>query len=222
MIGARLLEHLVEHVGPSGRLPRIPVLGDSDEICANGVVFCLRLLPGLLLRATLDGHLGGVFLLSSLRLLVLLEDGFNHLLTRGELGGYVHQLARLGGSLPSQFTHQVSASGAGEECPDDVRVGDVGKLGALLGKPPNVLSQGFPWLLAAALENPRVPRAHVRTLEISSKSLDQVVPVRDLRKRQMLQPGLDSVGEEKGEVADDEVVVVRPSQLARQPVIREP
>jgi hypothetical protein len=38
----------------------------------------------------------------------------------------------------------------------------------------------------------------------------------------MLQPGPGSVGEEKGEVADDEVVVVRPSQLARQPVIREP
>jgi hypothetical protein len=38
----------------------------------------------------------------------------------------------------------------------------------------------------------------------------------------MLQPGPGSVGEEKGEVADDEVVVVRPSQLACQPVIREP
>jgi hypothetical protein len=38
----------------------------------------------------------------------------------------------------------------------------------------------------------------------------------------MLQPGPGSVGEEKGEVADDEVIIVRPSQLARQPVIREP
>jgi hypothetical protein len=38
----------------------------------------------------------------------------------------------------------------------------------------------------------------------------------------MLQPGPGSVGEEKGEVADDEVVVVRPSQLACQPVIRKP
>jgi hypothetical protein len=27
MIGARLLEHLVEHVGPSGRSPRIPAIG---------------------------------------------------------------------------------------------------------------------------------------------------------------------------------------------------
>jgi hypothetical protein len=59
-------------------------------------------------------------------------------------------------------------------------------------------------------------------LEISSESLDQVDPVGDLRRRQMLQPGPGSVGEEKGEVADDEIVVVRPSQLACQPVIREP
>jgi hypothetical protein len=130
------------------------VLDSSDEIRVNGVAFCLRLLLGLLLRTTLDGRLGGVFLLSSLRMLVLPEDGFDRLLTRGELGGDVHQFARLGGSLASQFAHQVSASGADEECPDDVRVGDVGQLGALLGKLPDVLSQGFSWLLAAASEIP--------------------------------------------------------------------
>jgi hypothetical protein len=99
VIGARLLEHLVERVGPSGRLPRVPVLGSSNEIRVKGVAFRLCLLLGLLLRATLDGCLRGVFLLSSLRLLVLPEDGFNRLLTIGELGGYVHQFARLGGSL---------------------------------------------------------------------------------------------------------------------------
>jgi hypothetical protein len=108
------------------------MLGSSDKIRISGVAFCLRLLPGLLLRATLDGRLGDVFLLSSLRLRVLPEDGFDRLLTRGELGGYVHQFTCLGGSLASQFAHQVLASGAGEECPDDVRVGDVGQLGALL------------------------------------------------------------------------------------------
>jgi hypothetical protein len=130
------------------------VLGSSDEIRVNGVAFCLRLLLGLFIRATLDGCLGGVFFLPYLRLLVLPEDGFDRLLTRGELGGDVHQFARLGGSLASQFAYQVSASGAGKECPDDVRVGVVGQLGALLRKPPDVLSQGFPWLLAAASEIP--------------------------------------------------------------------
>jgi hypothetical protein len=108
------------------------VLGSSDEIRINGVAFRLRLLSGILLCATLEGRLGDVFLLSSLRLLVLPEDGFDRLLTRGELGGYVHQFACLGGSLASQFAHQVPASGAGEECPNDVRVGDVGQLGELL------------------------------------------------------------------------------------------
>jgi hypothetical protein len=154
VIGARLLEHLVKRAGPSRRLPRVPVLGSGDEIRVSSVALCLRLLPGLLLLATLGGCLGGVFLRLSLRLLVFPEDGFNHLLTRGELGGDVHQFARLGGSLAPQFAHQVPTSGAGEESPDDIRVGNVGQLSGLLRKPPDVLSEGFSWLLAAASEIP--------------------------------------------------------------------
>jgi hypothetical protein len=38
----------------------------------------------------------------------------------------------------------------------------------------------------------------------------------------MFQPSLGSVEEEKGEVADDEVVIIRPSQLACQLVIHKP
>jgi hypothetical protein len=38
----------------------------------------------------------------------------------------------------------------------------------------------------------------------------------------MLQPGPGGVGEEQGDVADDEVVIVRSTQLAGQPVVREP
>jgi hypothetical protein len=120
MIGARLLEHLVEQVGPSGRLPRVPVLGGVDKICVGGVAFRLRLLLGLLLRAALRGRLGDVFLLASLRLLVLPKDGLDRLLTRGKLGGDVHQLAHPGGSLATQLAHQVAASGAGEERADDI------------------------------------------------------------------------------------------------------
>jgi hypothetical protein len=220
VVGARLLEHLVEQVGPSGRLPRVLVLGGSDKICVGGVALCLRLVLGFLLRATLGGRLGDVFLLVSLRLLVLPEDGLDWLLTRGELGGDVHQLARLGGSLATQFAHQVAESGAGKERRNDIRVGDVGQLGALLRKSPDVLPQGFPWLLAAASEIPRVPRVHVCALEVSSKGFDQVVPVGDLRRRQM--PGSGGVGEEQGEVVDDEVVIVRSTQLVGQPVVRKP
>jgi hypothetical protein len=209
MIGARLLEHLVEQVGPSRRLLKVPVLGDSDKICVGGVAFCLRLLLAFLLCAALGGRLGDVFLLASLRLLVLPEDGLDRLLTRGELGGDVHQLTRSGGSLVTQFSHQVARSGAGEERVDDIRVGDVGQLGALLRKPPDVVPQGFPWLLAAASEIPGVPRVHVCALEVSGEGFDQIVLVGDLRRRQMLQPGSGGVGEEQGEVADDEVVIIR-------------
>jgi hypothetical protein len=45
-------------------------------------------------------------------------------------------------------------------------------------------------------------------LEISGEGFDQVVPVGDLHGRQMLQPGSGGIGEEQGEVADDEVVIV--------------
>jgi hypothetical protein len=62
----------------------------------------------------------------------------------------------------------------------------------------------------------------VRALEVAGKGLDQVVPVGDLPRRQMLQLGSSGVGEEQGEVADDEVVIIRSTQLAGQSVVREP
>jgi hypothetical protein len=99
MIGARLLEHLVEQIGASGRLPSVPVLGGGDKVRVDGVAFRLRLLLALLPRAALSRCLGDVFWLAPLRLLVLSEDDLDRLLTRGELGGDVHLLARPGGSL---------------------------------------------------------------------------------------------------------------------------
>jgi hypothetical protein len=44
MIGARLLEHLVEQVGTCRRLLRVPVLDGGDKVCVGGVAFRLRLL----------------------------------------------------------------------------------------------------------------------------------------------------------------------------------
>jgi hypothetical protein len=38
----------------------------------------------------------------------------------------------------------------------------------------------------------------------------------------MLQPGSGGVGEEQGEVADDEIVIARSTQLAGQPIVRKP
>jgi hypothetical protein len=55
---------------------------------------------------------------------------------------------------------------------------------------------------------PGVPRADVCALEVSSEGFDQIIPVGDLHRRQMLQPCSGGVGEEQGEVADDEVVII--------------
>jgi hypothetical protein len=119
MIGARLLEHLVEEIGASGGFPRVLVLSDGDKVRIGGIAFRLRLLLAFLLGAALNGRLGDIFRLAALGLLVFPEDGLNRLLARGELGGGVHQLARPGGGLATQLAHQVAAGGAGEEHTDD-------------------------------------------------------------------------------------------------------
>jgi hypothetical protein len=54
MIGARLLEHLVEEVGTFGGFPRVLVLSGGDKVRVGGVAFRLRLLLALLLSATLS------------------------------------------------------------------------------------------------------------------------------------------------------------------------
>ena len=64
--------------------------------------------------------------------------------------------------------------------------------------------------------------AYVRALEVAGEGLDQVVLVGDLPRRQVLQLGTSGVGEEQGEIADDEVIVVRSTQLAGQPIVHEP
>jgi hypothetical protein len=92
---------------------------------------------------------------------------------------------------------------------DKVHVGGVGQLGALLRESPDVVPERLSRLLAVTSEIPGVPRAHVSALEVAGESLDQVVPVGDLPRRQMLRPGSSGVREEQGEVADDEVVIVR-------------
>jgi hypothetical protein len=54
MIGARLLEHLVEEVGTSRRSPKVLVLDGGDKVHVGGVTFRLRLLLAFLLGAALS------------------------------------------------------------------------------------------------------------------------------------------------------------------------
>src|SRR5688500_11712995 len=172
VIGARLLEHLVEEVGTSGGFPRVLVLGGGDKVRVGGVAFRLRLLLAFLLDAALSRRLGSIFRWAALGLLVLSEDGLDRLLAGGELGGDVHQLARPSGGLATQLAHQVTAGGAGEERADDIRVGDVGQLGALLRESPDVVPERLSRLLPATSEVLGIPGAHIRALEIAGEGLD--------------------------------------------------
>jgi hypothetical protein len=86
----------------------------------------------------------------------------------------------------AQLAHQVAAGGAGEERADDIRVGDVGQLSAPLRESLDVVPERLSRLLAAASEIPGVPSADVRALEVVGEGLDQVVPVGDLPRRQVL------------------------------------
>jgi hypothetical protein len=54
MIGAWLLEHLVEEIGTSGRFPWVLVLDGGDKVRVGGVAFRLRLLLAFLLGAALS------------------------------------------------------------------------------------------------------------------------------------------------------------------------
>ena len=117
------------------------------------------------------------------------EDGPNRLFTRGEVGGDVEECGCCGWYVPAQFSDQVSAGGAREECLDDFRVTDVGQLGAFLGEAPDEISKRFVRLLAATFEVPGVPGAHVCALEIPDEDLYQVAPVVDLQGREVFEPG---------------------------------
>ena len=63
---------------------------------------------------------------------------------------------------------------------------------------------------------------HVCALEVPNEDPNQVTPVVDLRGRKVLEPGSRRVRQEQGEIADDEQVIVRATQLAGQAVIGKP
>ena len=105
--------------------------------------------------------------------------------------------------------HQVPARRTLEEGVDDLDVGDAGELGALLGEASHVVTQGLTGLLATPLEVSGVPKAHVGALEIAHEDLDQVGPVVDLVRRQVLEPRSCGVSKVKRKVADDDRVLRR-------------
>ena len=90
---------------------------------------------------------------------------------------------------------------------DDVGVGDAGELSALLGETTNVVAQGLVGLLMAPLEIPRIPRMHVRALEVAHEGRDQVGPVVDLVGRKMLEPRACGFCKMQRKVANDDGII---------------
>jgi hypothetical protein len=86
--------------------------------------------------------------------LVTTKDVTNCLLASGEVGDNIHQTVGSDGSAVAQFLDQLFVGGTREEGHDDIGVGDVGELSALLGETPDVIPEGFAQLLFAASEIP--------------------------------------------------------------------
>ena len=79
----------------------------------------------------------------------------------------------------------------------------------MLGEASHVVAEGLVGLLMTPFEVPGVPRAHVRALEIAHEDVDQVGPVVDLARRQVLEPRSCGVSKMERKVADDGRVLRR-------------
>jgi hypothetical protein len=86
----------------------------------------------------------------------------------------------------------------------------------------NVFSETFSGLLPVVLEVPLVAKAHVSALEVANEDVDKVSPALDAAKPQVLQPCLGRVSQVQGEIADDEVIIIRTTALVGKPVVLEP
>jgi hypothetical protein len=102
------------------------------------LIFLLLLVP---LRAPAGAR--RILFLALPFVLVTANDGTNRLLAGGEVGDNVHQTIGSYESVVAKLSDQLFACGTREEAHDDVRVDDVGKLGALFGETPDVVPEGL-------------------------------------------------------------------------------
>ena len=84
----------------------------------------------------------------------------------------------------------------------------------MLGEALDVVPEGLVRLLSTAPQILRIPWVHVCALEIALKDLDQVGPVMNLMREQVLEPGSGGVGQKEWEVLNDELVILRTPKLA--------
>ena len=73
-----------------------------------------------------------------------------------------------------------------------------------------------------ALEVPRVPRADIHPLEVPNEYPLEVRPVTDVVVREEFKPGLNMFPHADGEILNDEIVIIHPSDSVGEPKIFEP
>jgi hypothetical protein len=172
MVGARLVQELVEVVVSQRAL--VLALGGRD-LTSGRRSAVLLVLPVLAARGRSVAVAPLLFRLA----LVTLKDGPDRLLAGGMVGGDLQELVRGARLLAPQFVDQGLAVRPTEERTDDVGVDDARQRVALLGEASDIVAQGLSGLLLAALEVPRVARAHVRALEVAYEDLSEVYPAAD-------------------------------------------
>jgi hypothetical protein len=193
VVGTWFLEHLVEDA-PTGEASRLLAVSSSDKVVCHGFVFSLLVLlipPVVPLGAPV--RVLGVLVLELPLVLVAKKDGTNRLLAGGVVGDDVHQLIGSGGGVAAQLSDQLLVGSFREKGHDGVRVSDVGKLSALFGETPDIVTEGIVRLLFTAPEVPRVIGAHVDPFEVPFEHPFQVVSVVDLLRWEVLEPRSNGV-----------------------------
>jgi hypothetical protein len=141
VVGTWFFEHFVENA-PTGGYSRFFAVSSGDEVISRDFALALLVLL-LVVVACFGAPVGtlGFLVLVLPPILVTTKDGTNRLLAGGIVGDDVHQLIGSGGGVAAQLPDKLFGSGSREESHDDVRVGDVGKLGALFGETPDIVTQ---------------------------------------------------------------------------------
>jgi hypothetical protein len=80
------------------------------------------------------------------------------------------------------------AGHAADEGIDDIGIGDVGELIALLGEALNVLLESLVGPVPTVAEIPGVPWAGVGTLEVADEDRTEIAPAADAARLELLKP----------------------------------
>ena len=118
--------------------------------------------------------------------------------------------------------NQRLAGSLGQEGSYNVGVGDIRELVTLPREAPDVPTEGLTDLLVAVLEVLWVPRVFVCALEVSHKDLLQIRLTLHCVGRQVFQPRSCQIGQEQWKVADNEVIIICTTGLARKLIVFDP